>query len=229
MLLPCFAYLDACLEWFIVQVEKYLLHDVGNVSWEHCTKLAWTWHLGPFLMDVFTVKFTTITRECTFTRPSTTVFNWSTGRSWRSLEYDGDEDETDHFQLPFYGGQCLSFTSEFRLVLTESRIVSLFYHFYLWAQGREFEKQAGKNAKLQRRNHGVSTVGGQSCPFQPKLLEFCWLLADRFCASASFKLQPGSEQLTARQRLVRWQRSRLMHWFHLYELNQAESLFGGHT
>ena len=70
---------------------------------------------------------------------------------------------------------------------------------------------------------------GAIFPFPTKLLEFCWQKADRFCASASFKLQPGSEQLTTRQRLVGWQRTRLMHWFHYFELNQAESLFGGHT
>ena len=101
---------------------------------------------------------------------------------------------------------------------------------------------------------------------------FCWLLRDRFCVTASFKLQqtseaawlttwfhsyqswyewnrvkssfprvslcrgriparlqPGSEHLNTRQRLVGWQRARLMLWFHYYELNQAESLSRGCT
>ena len=70
---------------------------------------------------------------------------------------------------------------------------------------------------------------GAILPFPTKLLEFCWQKADRFCASASFKLQPGSEHLNTRQRMVGWQRARLMLWFHYYELNQAESLFRGCT
>ena len=62
-------------------------------------------------------------------------------------------------------------------------------------------------------------------PFPTQTAWFCCLEADRFCVSASLKLQPGSEQLMSRQRPAWWQEARLMKWFHYYKLNQAQSLF----
>ena len=76
---------------------------------------------------------------------------------------------------------------------------------------------------------GRLNAWGAILPSPTKLLEFCWQKADRFCVSASCKLQPGNEQLTTRQRLAGWQRARLMKWIHYYELIQTESLIRGYT